>query len=49
MVAKFKEWKIARKSVEEFLFWVGLGLGTGGSNIEFRDGLRRDFEPVLPP
>jgi len=28
VVAYFKEWKIAGKSVEEFLIWVGFGLAS---------------------
>ncbi len=37
MVAKFKEWKIARKSVKEFLFCVVLGLVLGWNwGIEYR-------------
>jgi hypothetical protein len=49
VVAKFKEWRIARKSVKEFLFWVGLGLESGDRISEFWDGLRRDLgECYLP-
>jgi hypothetical protein len=45
VVAYIKECNIAGQSVEEFLFWVGFGLGAEIKYLELSESPRRDLNP----